>query len=119
MEYLTETVEREDSLKLGPLREEGSKPPIVEAVHTPAVPDVPIDVQLRREPYAKTDAVKEIRMPPFGVQIAEGIYTSAHGEPPLREIGFVAAFVLPKESPPALNFGLVRSNDCLEGLIHG
>jgi hypothetical protein len=83
------------------------------------VPDVPIDVQLRRELHAKTDAVNGVPMPPFGVQIAAGIHTSAHTEPPVREIGFVAAFVLPKESPPALNLGLERSNDCLEGLIHG
>jgi hypothetical protein len=65
-------------------------------------------------------------MPPVGVQIADGIHTSAHPEPPaevagviLPEFGYVAAFVLPKESPPALNLGLERSNDYLEGFIHG
>jgi hypothetical protein len=40
--------------------------------------------------------VKVVRMPPFGVQMAEGSHTTAHSPPPLREIGFVAAFVLPK-----------------------
>jgi hypothetical protein len=37
----------------------------------------------------------------------------------LPEIGYVAAFVLPKESPPALNLGVERANDYLEGFIHG
>jgi hypothetical protein len=37
----------------------------------------------------------------------------------LPEIGYAAAFVLTKESPPTLNLGLKRSNDYLEGFIHG
>jgi hypothetical protein len=65
-------------------------------------------------------------MLPVGVQIAGGIHTTTHPEPPaemagvtLPEIGYVAAFVLPKESPPALNLGVERANDYLEGFIHG
>ena len=114
IEYVTETVERENALKLGPLIEEILKPPMVKAVHAPAVPEVPIDVQLRRELHSDTDTVKDVVMPPVGVEIAAG----GKRTPAPRE-QVVAACVLPKESQPALNIGMERSNDCLEGFIHG
>ena len=114
IEYLSKTVEREDALKLGPLIEEALKPPVVEAVHAPAVSEVPINVQLRCKLHSDADAVKRVVMPLVCVEM------TAEGKPqtaPREKV--VASGMLAEESQSALNIGLERSNDCLESFIHG
>jgi hypothetical protein len=87
---------------------------MVEAVHAPIVPEVPVDVKVWRETQTNADAVKGILVTLLGIKVAAA--GNVVSSPP-NQIDDAA--MLPKESQAALNIGLERSNGCLEGFIHG
>lgn len=113
IKHLPELIERENELQFGALIEEALKPPTVEAIHAPAMPEVPIDVQLWSKSNADTNTVKSIVMPPPKIRVAAEWHSTTA---PRKQV--IAAGMFAEESQTALNIGLECPDYCLESFVH-